>query len=234
MLKVYVGTSGWSYSWNPDGFEWYVRNSGLNAVELNASFYRFPFRNQVLGWRRRSGERIRWAIKVNNIITHRLKMGGRSVEVWERFRRIFEPLDELIDFYLFQLPPSIKPTDKFMERLQDFVRATKLGERFALEGRRDGWFEPWFEKWCEEVGMVPVSVDAPELPRVILKARDTVYLRMHGREYWYDHYYADEELKEVVKKIVEARPKRCYVFFNNDTNMLRNASTMLSLFLGNE
>lgn len=229
-MKVYVGTSGWSYSWNPDGFEWYSRNSGLNAVELNASFYRFPFRNQVMGWRRRSGERIRWAVKVTNIITHRLKMGGRSIEVWERFRRVFEPLDELIDFYLFQLPPSIKPTDKFMARLQGFVRATGLGERFALEGRRDEWFEPWFEKWCEEVGIVPVSVDAPELPRAILKARGTVYLRMHGREYWYDHDYTNEELKEVVKKVVKAGPERCYVFFNNDTNMLRNASAMLSLF----
>ena len=37
-LRVYVGTSGWAYFWNPDGLDWYVRNSGLNAVELNASF----------------------------------------------------------------------------------------------------------------------------------------------------------------------------------------------------
>ncbi|MFP3209319.1 MAG: DUF72 domain-containing protein, partial [Nitrososphaeria archaeon] len=38
-MEPYVGTSGWSYAWNPDGLEWYVRNSGLNAVELNSSFY---------------------------------------------------------------------------------------------------------------------------------------------------------------------------------------------------
>ncbi|RLF12723.1 MAG: DUF72 domain-containing protein, partial [Thermoprotei archaeon] len=39
-MRVYIGTSGWLYDWNLDGsLDWYVKNSGLNAVELNASFY---------------------------------------------------------------------------------------------------------------------------------------------------------------------------------------------------
>ncbi len=50
-MKFYVGTSGWAYKWNKGGnLEWYLENSGLNAVELNASFYRFPFPNQIKGW----------------------------------------------------------------------------------------------------------------------------------------------------------------------------------------
>ncbi|MGC8556152.1 MAG: DUF72 domain-containing protein, partial [Conexivisphaera sp.] len=68
LAEFYVGTSGWSYSWNPDGIGWYAENSGLNAVELNASFYRFPFPSMVRGWSRRSG--LRWSIKVHRSVTH--------------------------------------------------------------------------------------------------------------------------------------------------------------------
>ena len=50
-MNVFVGTSGWLYGWNRGGnLDWYLQNSGLNAVELNASFYRFPYKNQVAGW----------------------------------------------------------------------------------------------------------------------------------------------------------------------------------------
>ncbi len=72
-----------------------------------------------------------------------------------------------------------------------------------------------------------MSVDAPELPRIILKANDIVYLRMHGREYWYVHYYTDEELEEVVNKVIEKKASKVYVFFNNDHDMLENARRML-------
>jgi uncharacterized protein YecE (DUF72 family) len=50
-MKCFVGTSGWFYSWNPEGsFDWFVTNSGLNAVELNMSFYRYGYPNMVRGW----------------------------------------------------------------------------------------------------------------------------------------------------------------------------------------
>ncbi|MEO0226027.1 MAG: DUF72 domain-containing protein, partial [candidate division WOR-3 bacterium] len=50
-MKIHVGTSGWYYEWNQDRtLDWYITNSGLNSIELNASFYRFPFPNQVKAW----------------------------------------------------------------------------------------------------------------------------------------------------------------------------------------
>jgi hypothetical protein len=50
-LEFYVGTSGWFYPWNEKrNLEQYVTNSGLNAVKLNASFYRFPFPAMVKFW----------------------------------------------------------------------------------------------------------------------------------------------------------------------------------------
>jgi len=59
-MEIFVGTSGWMYSWNKGGnFDWYIQNSNLNAVELNASFYRFPFPNQIIGWSKK-GRNLRW------------------------------------------------------------------------------------------------------------------------------------------------------------------------------
>ena len=41
MPEIFVGTSGWLYDWNlGSSLDWYAEFSGLNAVELNASFYK--------------------------------------------------------------------------------------------------------------------------------------------------------------------------------------------------
>jgi len=65
---IFIGTSGWLYPWNPKkNLDWYVKYSGFNAVELNASFYRIPTPQQVEKWRKYE---ITWAVKVNRKITH--------------------------------------------------------------------------------------------------------------------------------------------------------------------
>ena len=112
MVEYFIGTSGWMYDWNPDGFEWYVKNSSLNAVELNVSFYRFPFSSQVLGWLRRTPDGFMWAVKVNRWITHRFRLNERALGTWSKFYELFKPLRHRIRFYLFQLPPSFIPNDR--------------------------------------------------------------------------------------------------------------------------
>ena len=106
-MKIYIGTSGWTYDWNPDGFRWYAENANLNAVELNASFYRFPFPNQIKSWIKRSKD-IRWAIKVHRSITHYRKFSKKSLEIWQKFYKLFKPMDELIDFWYNDPDPDFK------------------------------------------------------------------------------------------------------------------------------
>jgi uncharacterized protein YecE (DUF72 family) len=46
-MDVFVGTSGWYYDWNKKkNLDWFVQNSSLNTVELNASYYSFPSRTR--------------------------------------------------------------------------------------------------------------------------------------------------------------------------------------------
>ncbi len=230
-----VGTSGWAYSWNPDGFDWYVQNSGLNAIELNASFYRFPFPNQVKSWALKTQKfnpDLRWSIKVNRLITHTFKFNERAFELWKRFESIFKPLEKNIDFYLFQLPPNLTP--KFSSKLEEFVKKTKLEEKFALEVRNLDWFKEEWVEWARKLKITWVSVDSPDFPLEVYCSNKIVYERMHGRTAWYSHYYTNKELEEVKGKILRINPEKVYVFFNNDHAMLENARRMLELLTRGE
>lgn len=227
-MQLFIGTSGWRYSWNLGGsLSWYIENSGLNAVELNASFYRFPFPSQIKGWAK-SGKALRWAIKVTRRITHLQKFSDESYEIWNSFKELFSPMDELIDFFLFQLPPSMK-YDMFT-KIQKFIEYTNLKERLAVELRNIEWFNNDIIKWAKETGITLVSVDAPKLPRTIYNTNGIVYLRMHGRTAWYSYEYSREELKEIVNNVLSVSPERVYIFFNNDHAMLRNAQEIKEIF----
>jgi uncharacterized protein YecE (DUF72 family) len=220
-MDVFVGTSGWAYDWNEGGnLDWYISHSGLSAVELNASFYRFPFRNQILGWSRK-GRAMAWAVKVHRGVTHTHRFNEAARETWKKFAEAFRPLDPFIHFYLFQAHPRF--TD--MDDLLRFVTSCGLGPRFALELRNPAFLGD--DRLCRQLQdhVTLVSVDSPVFQDRIFGG-DTIYLRMHGRKDWYNHDYSGEELEKTARCIMEHSPKRVYVFFNNDHAMLANARKM--------
>jgi len=137
---------------------------------------------------------------------------------------LFEPVNK--DFYLFQLQPSLTPNSA--KKIENFFRKTKLKEKFALECRNEKWFKDKWSKWARKLGITLVSIDAPEF-RKIFNTSGIVYMRMHGRTAWYSHNYSQSELKEIVEKILEQKPKKVYVFFNNNHNMLENARQMMKI-----
>jgi L-rhamnose isomerase len=57
-------------------------------------------KNQIEGWRRRSRD-LRWSVKVHRLITHTYKFNDEAVEIWRRFKNLFQPLSPSIDFFLF-------------------------------------------------------------------------------------------------------------------------------------
>lgn len=228
MVEIYVGTSGWLYNWNRDGtLDWYVKYSKLNAVELNASFYRFPFPSQVASWTKK-GRGLRWAIKVNRLVTHVKRLKEDSLGTWNKFRKLFSSMDNSIDFYLFQLPPNFKKTNENIKRLELYAKETGLEWRFAVEFRDESWFNDDSVRLCERLGITIVSIDAP-IGTWIVKSNDVLYLRMHGRGVWYAYDYEESELRDIVNNILTIKPERIYVFFNNDHWMLDNARLMLDM-----
>lgn len=209
---IYVGTSGWMYDWNEGGsLEWYVKNSGLNVVELNMSFYRFPYKNQIIGWKKYN---ITWSVKVNRYITHVKRL--KDVESWKKFRDLFEPLNPR--FYLFQMPPNFKFSNENVQRVKRFEEL--VGEKMAIEFRDPSWYQN-----LPDLKSTLVSIDSP-IGTYLVNTSGIVYLRLHGKDNWYMYEYSEEELKDLAKKIVSLKPKEIFVFFNNDHWMLENARLM--------
>ena len=230
-MEIFVGTSGWFYSWNKEkNFSWYVENSQLNAVELNASFYRFPFPNQIKSWAQK-GKDIHFSIKVSRRITHIHRLNQESYPVWEAFLQLFSPLQPLIDFYLFQLPPSFRP-DQFDSLVGFFQFISPITySRFAIEMRNTEWFQ---EKWIKKMEQIPaifVSVDSPDLQRKIILSQGIIYIRFHGRTDWYNHNYTTYELEEIADHCCILKPKKIYAFFNNDHHMLNNAQSFYNILM---
>ena len=225
-MKVFVGTSGWSYGWNKGGnLDWYIRNSGLNAVELNASFYRFPYTNQVAGWAGKSTE-LRWCVKVHRFVTHQYKFNDTAREIWQKFLDLFSPLDPWIDYYLFRAPPSMTNSD----RLLRFFNGLPLLEKCVLEIRNRNLIldDTTCRKLQERLPLV--SVDSPDTRNRIFGG-SLICMRMHGRDDWYSHHYTQQELEKTAAMIQRTGAENVYLFFNNDHSMLENAQRMSGLFM---
>jgi uncharacterized protein YecE (DUF72 family) len=220
MTETFIGTSGWSYDWNlGNSLDWYVTESQLNAIELNMSFYRFPYPNIIKSWAVK-GKNLAWVVKVHRSITHFQKLDLRAVESFQRFKTLFAPLEGRIHYYLFQLPPSF--TD--ISTLEKFIEKTGT-EKLAIEFRHPTLFTNEFITWAKHHGILLVSIDAPQLPRTIM-SEGIIYERIHGRTAWYSHNYSDQELQEIQQRILATDPKTVYVFFNNNHAMLANAMRM--------
>ncbi|MCH1771178.1 MULTISPECIES: DUF72 domain-containing protein [Metallosphaera] len=209
-MKIYVGTSGWSYPWNKRrSLEWYVENTPFQAVELNSSFYRLPKPSTVKEW---LSFNLKWSVKVHREITHVKRL--KDVDM-RSFMELFRDLNPR--FYLFQLPPSFKRNEENERRVLDVLKEVPNA---VFEFRDKSWFE-------SPPNVPLVSVDSP-IGTYIFQGK-VVYLRMHGRERWYFHNYTDQELIDVAKKIVEINPEETYVFFNNDLWMLENGKRFLDI-----
>src|SRR5919199_4867539 len=228
---VRIGTSGYSYSWNkskPYAFEWYL-NQGFNSIEINGSFYRFPTDSSVKNWKKRAPSDFTFSIKVHRSITHynRLKQ-PRSIELWDQFSEIFEPIEDRIDFWLFQMPANFKFKPENLERVKSFFGNENTYQRIVthrkavIEFRDSSWWDEVALKDIEKAGIVFCSIDAPALPNKILVSNGVTYLRLHGSESWYTYLYPEQALNEIVSRIRSITAKKKAIYLNNDHGMLKN------------
>ncbi len=222
--RLLVGTSGWSYrDWEgrfyPPGvrgserLHYYARH--FDAVEINASFYRFPTDAMIRAWSR-VREGFVFALKGHRRITHLQRLQGVE-ETLEGFLGRCRDLPGL-EVLLWQLPPSFAPGEPNRRRVERFLGQLPRPPRHAIEFRHPGWFEEPVARWLAGHGGALVAVSHPTLPDLVPGAGEFLYVRFHGSgESLYQYRYREEELARWAKRIRRARGGRdLYAFFNND------------------
>src|SRR4051794_31179086 len=155
LHPILIGCSGWSYpDWEgafyPDGMpsgeylEWYADRFPI--VEVDSTFYRVPTAKMVRGWRDRTPEGFKFALKVPRVITHEKQLRDCEAEVSE-FVRAIEPLGEKLMVALLQMGyfnrGAFASLDEFLGVLDPFLAAwPHRSVPLAVEIRNPRWVVP--------------------------------------------------------------------------------------------
>ncbi len=221
--KVFIGTSGWSYShWRglfypedlpQSGWFSYYRER-FQTVEINNTFYHLPPPKTFQGWREQAPSGFVYAVKANRYITHikRLRDPEESLEKFiDRVRLLGESLGPI----LYQLPPRWRPD---LERLEAFIEALPQDLDHVFEFRDPRWLCPAVFDLLERegVGFCIMSLPHIDCPRRVTS--QVAYIRMHGSRLLYASHYTPQELKEWAEYTLPLLREghRVYIYFNND------------------
>jgi uncharacterized protein YecE (DUF72 family) len=211
QVKLYIGTSGWSYpkgegTWTgyfyPPGkineLEYY--SQFFNTVEINSSFYRPPNPGYVYNWVRRVPEGFLFTVKLWQKFTHPKmykEATGEEAVISQRdvdiFKQSIEPLVKYgkLGALLAQFPPSFK-NDHYGKQILNAVIRTFGQYRLAVELRHRSWSDDKetatllrenYASW--------VQIDEPKFKTSVAEGlpitADMIYFRFHGRnaEMWW-------------------------------------------------
>lgn len=219
---VHVGTSGWTYDdWTGPFYPQDVRGADrlsyyadrFDTVEVNATFYRLPFKGMITGWNRRLPDSFHLVLKGPRTVTHLKKLRDYGKALSAYLDRVLEL--HTLKVILWQLPPSLH---KDLERLDGFLTGLPETVRHAVEFRHQSWWGDDVAELLTRHAAAFVAISHPKLPNDLIATAGFLYLRFHGLgRRLYDYDYSRKELQSWVAKLEPHRKDReLYAFFNND------------------
>ncbi len=131
-MKMYVGTSGYSYQeWKgrfypdkmPPGEMLRFYAGRFNAVEINNTFYRMPTESVLTAWAAQVSGDFRFAVKAPQVMTHFKRLRGVDEEAAYLFRTL-AVLKDRLGPVLFQFPKSFKADRGVLEDFLALVPGT--------------------------------------------------------------------------------------------------------------
>ena len=219
--KWYVGTSGFMES-----RQRWLTHPGLNAIEINSTFYRPPSQKLVESWNSLP-EGVGVVVKLWRFITHMKFLKGVDVPLKE-FVESLSPARDRIKAILVQLPPRFvnKPENvSRIKHLGSLMRSTPYG--VAVEFRNKSWLVPETYKMMERAGMAVVGTVIRKKPDntkwlgsmptgsfIPPKTAPFTYTRVHGSKGYRGHY-SRTELQKLHSLIAKQKAKTDFIFFNN-------------------
>lgn len=206
-FEVYVGCAKWNRAdlkgfyprGTKDELTYYSRQ--FNSIELNATFYNTPSKEQVATWREKTPENFKFFPKLNNSISHFRRLINVAEQVTEFCDSVVHFEDKLGISFL-QLHDNFKPTD--YDRLEKFVKDFPKAVPLAVELRNTEWVST--EKIADKVfglfekeKVVPILVDAAGR-RDLLHMRltsPTAFVRYVGANHATDYDRLDEWVERI-------------------------------------
>lgn len=227
-LQVSVGCAKWNKkdlkgfypSGTKDELEYYSHQ--FNSIELNATFYQSPSKDQVEKWKEKTPEGFKFFPKVPQTISHYARL-LHCKEPTLAFCDAIAHFEEKLGMAFLQLHENFKPKD--WERLESFLIDFPKGCPLALEVRNEAWFDDKavLEKLCgtlEKLAMAHIIVDTAGR-RDMLHMRLTTpvaFVRFVGANHPSDY----ERLDEWVDRIEEwslAGLRDLYFFVHQNTEV---------------
>lgn len=228
-MKLYVGTSGYSYpKWKGTFYpkelpsrqmlQYYATH--FSAVEINSTFYRMPEPSSLRQWAAEVPDDFVFTFKAPQQITHRLRLKNAD-DPARRFLDAVSGLRQRLGPLLFQLPPNMK---KDAQRLRGFLALLPSQWRAAFEFRHSSWLdEEIFEVLRGHPAALCIADADDDLKVPFVRTADWGYLRLRRAE------YSDAELKERLEDIRDQKWTDAFVFFKHEDegNGPRFASRLL-------
>ena len=200
-MNLYVGCSGWSYKgWigtfypsNLENKNWLLYYSKFfKFVEVDSTFYSIPSRFVVKGWKDKTPDDFKFALKFPKIITHEKKMEDVSKDLLVLFNNL-EPLLDKTLFLLIQLPPHLTESKGF-DALQNMVNKLDNRFRYAIEFRDSSWFNDNVYDFLKNNKMTLTWSVRDELKTPPIKTSDHINIRFIG-----DRSIDDKDFGKIVK-----------------------------------
>jgi uncharacterized protein YecE (DUF72 family) len=142
-FKVYVGCAKWNKTdlknFYPKGIkdELTYYSSQFNSIELNATFYKSPSKNQVEIWKVKSANNFKFCPKLPNTISHFKRL--LNVEtVTEEFCDAVVLFEKKLGMCFLQMHDNFKPKD--IDRLETFIKKFPKAIPLAIELRNEEWY----------------------------------------------------------------------------------------------
>ncbi len=187
-VRIRAGTSGWSYAaWKgrfyPPGLP--TRHmlpayaARLDAVEVNATFYRLPRPATLADWREQVPAGFSFALKAPQRITHVSRL-ARAEDAVQAFLRAASELGPALGPILFQLPPTLK---RDLPRLRAFLAMLPGGGRFAFEFREPSWLDEGVLSVLAGAGAALCIADTEEGRTPLAATARFGYLRLRRPDY---------------------------------------------------
>ena len=124
--KYHIGCSGyyypyWKNKFYPEGLQpknWLEYYSSVfNTVELNGTFYRMPKLSDLKKYARVTPGNFKFSVKMSRYITHIIKLKESKQPIADFQKLVVEGLENKLNCFLFQLPPSFHYNEENLERI---------------------------------------------------------------------------------------------------------------------